>query len=230
MTVPTLDIERAIWNDGVEPIAGVDEAGRGPLAGPVVAAAVVFPRDVTIPGVNDSKKLRERDREELFDAIRAAASCVGVGIVDHETIDRVNILQATVRAMHQAIDALTVPPAFLLVDGNYFRHERLKFRTVVDGDALSFTIAAASVIAKVTRDRLMREYDREFPEYGFIRHKGYGTPEHLAAIRRYGLCTIHRRSFRMPCEAEGISVRSSHEHPQHEGTGERGRTDRGSLS
>ncbi len=230
MIVPTLDIERALWETGIEPVAGVDEAGRGPLAGPVVAAAVVFPRDLTIPGVKDSKTLREREREELFSEIRSRALSVGVGIVGHEDIDRVNILQATMLAMHQAIEALTVPPAFVLVDGNYFRHERLKFRTVVEGDARSFTIAAASVIAKVTRDRLMREYDREFPEYGFIRHKGYGTPEHLAAIRRYGPCAIHRRSFRMPCEAEGISVRSSHGHPQQEGTGERGRTDRGGLS
>jgi len=197
MQRPTLDIERSCWSRGLELVAGVDEAGRGPLAGPVVAAAVIFPREAWIDGVNDSKKLTERRREELFELIRACATSIGVGIVDHEIIDRINILQATILAMHQAIGGLAVPPSIVLVDGTYFRHDRVAYRTIVGGDSRSFTIAAASIVAKVTRDRLMRSFDLEFPEYGFAHHKGYGTRKHLEAIRRHGLCAIHRRSFHL---------------------------------
>lgn len=191
----TLDLEQELWTRGLDILAGVDEAGRGPLAGPVVAAAVILPKDLAIPGVDDSKKLSEKRREQLYDEVCARAVAFGVGIVDHEAIDRLNILQATILAMHRAIDGLILPPKFLLVDGTTFRHELIPFRTVVDGDARSLTIAAASIVAKVTRDRLMRQYDVDFPAYGFARNKGYGTPEHLDAIKRLGYCPIHRRSF-----------------------------------
>ena len=191
----SLEIELSLWAKGIRNVVGVDEAGRGPLAGPVVAAAVVFPSGTLIKGVEDSKKLTERKREELFPLIKEQALGVGVGIVDHEVIDRINILQATILAMHKAIDELGVAPDFVIVDGNTFRHDLYHFRNIVDGDEKSFTIAAASIIAKVTRDRLMREYHLQYPLYGFAQHKGYGTKHHLEAIRRYGLCAIHRRSF-----------------------------------
>lgn len=191
----SLEIELSLWAKGIRNVVGVDEAGRGPLAGPVVAAAVVFPSGTLIKGVEDSKKLTERKREELFPLIKEQALGVGVGVVDHEVIDRINILQATILAMHKAIDELGVAPDFVIVDGNTFRHDLYHFRNIVDGDEKSFTIAAASIIAKVTRDRLMREYHLQYPLYGFAQHKGYGTKHHLEAIRRYGLCAIHRRSF-----------------------------------
>ncbi len=193
----SLDIEFSLWEKGIRTIAGVDEAGRGPLAGPVVAAAVIFPEGTMIHGVEDSKKLTEKKREELFIPIREQALSFGVGIVEHEIIDRINILQATILAMHKAIDELNVRPDYLIVDGNTFRHETLSFQNIIDGDAKSFTIAAASIIAKVTRDEIMRKYHERFPAYGFAQHKGYGTKQHLEAIRRYGPCEIHRRSFSM---------------------------------
>jgi ribonuclease HII len=191
----TLDLEQELWTRGLDVLAGIDEAGRGPLAGPVVAAAVILPKDLTIPGVDDSKKLSEKRRELMFDEVCSRAVAYGIGIVDHEAIDRLNILQATILAMHRAIDGLSLLPQFLLVDGTTFRHESIPFRTVVDGDARSLTIAAASIVAKVTRDRLMRQYAVNYPAYGFERNKGYGTPEHLEAIKRFGYCPIHRRSF-----------------------------------
>ena len=193
-----LFFERQYWGKDILSVAGVDEAGRGPLAGPVVAAAVIFKPGVCIPFVDDSKKLSERRREELYHAIRREAVAVGVGAVSHEVIDRINILQASMLAMHKAIEQLSVQPAQLLVDGNFFRHERIPVENVVKGDALSHCIAAASIIAKVTRDALMREYDIQFPHYGFAKHKGYGTQEHVAAIRRYGLSAIHRKTFHVP--------------------------------
>jgi ribonuclease HII len=194
--LPGLDFERELWNTGVRSIAGVDEAGPGPLAGPVVAAAVIFPRELTIKGVQDSKVLSATTRERLFNEIHAAALSVGVGVVSHEVIDRINILEASILAMHRALASLAQEPGYVLVDGNIFRHPSLSFRTIVRGDAISVTIAAASIVAKVTRDRMMQSYHEQFPEYGFDRHKGYGTREHLAAIERHGLCQIHRRSFR----------------------------------
>lgn len=190
-----LRIEREYWRSGTVSVAGVDEAGRGPLAGPVVAAAVIFPPEHFIEGVRDSKLLTEDEREELYARIVAEASAYGIGIVQPEVIDQINILQATYRAMHEAIRSLSVEPSLLLVDGNRFLDMGIPFRTIVDGDALSFSIAAASIIAKVTRDRLMMAYDAQFPGYGFAQHKGYATPQHREAIRRLGLCEIHRRSF-----------------------------------
>lgn len=176
-------------------ICGVDEAGRGPLAGPVVAAAVILPEGFFIPGVNDSKKLTAAKREALYDVILASAIAAGTGIVGHEEIDSINILQATFRAMHQALAALSVVPGHILVDGNRFSGTGIPFTTIVDGDALSHSIAAASIIAKVTRDRLLCDYDRLYPAYGFARHKGYGTAQHRAAIVAHGPCPIHRRTF-----------------------------------
>ncbi len=196
-----LYFERRYWERNILYLAGVDEAGRGPLAGPVVAAAVIFKPGVCIPFVNDSKKLSENSREDLYDIIRREAVAVGVGIVSHEVIDRINILQASMLAMHKAIAQLSVQPEQLLVDGNFFRHENIPVENIVKGDALSHSIAAASIIAKVTRDALMKEYDLEFPHYGFAKHKGYGTREHVAAIHRYGLSEIHRKTFHVPGEA-----------------------------
>jgi ribonuclease HII len=190
-----LEIERALWLQGIEHIAGVDEAGRGPLAGPVVAAAVVFPRDLIIEHVDDSKKCTAKQREALFTLIMEQAICVGVGVVDHEVIDRINILQATILAMRKSIENLSIQPEYAIIDGNSFKHETLKFQNIIRGDETSFTIAAASIVAKVTRDRLMRDLDIQFPQYGFAQHKGYGTRQHIDAIRTYGLCEIHRRSF-----------------------------------
>lgn len=195
MSLISLSLERSLWNVGIENVVGIDEAGRGPLAGPVVAAAVVFPPETWIDGVDDSKKLSEKKREELYSIILEKARSVSVSIVDHRTIDEINILNATHKAMLDAVENLTVPPHYLLVDGNTFKHPTLLSKAIIDGDALSFTIAAASIVAKVTRDRIMREYDALYPQYGFAKHKGYGTKSHREAIARYGLCDIHRRSF-----------------------------------
>ena len=181
-------------------VAGVDEAGRGPLAGPVVAAAVVFPPDAWIDGVNDSKKLTPARRSELYDRILERAVGVGVGVVGHEVIDRINILQASHRAMEEAVAELKPPPEYLLVDGRGLHEFSVPFLAIVDGDARSFSIAAASIMAKVTRDRLMEKFDTEFPQYGFAHHKGYGTRQHYEALQRFGPCEIHRRSFRLFAE------------------------------
>jgi ribonuclease HII len=185
-------------------VAGVDEAGRGPLAGPVVAAAVLVTPGFEIDGVADSKALNPTERERLFEVIVAAAPSFGVGIVDHETIDRVNILNATFLAMHRAIAQLQPGPQHLLVDGNIFAPGEcgVPYTTLVGGDALSFSVAAASIVAKVTRDRIMMILDEEYPLYGFRRHKGYATPEHRAAIVRHGLCAVHRRSFTIRSQLE----------------------------
>jgi ribonuclease HII len=196
-------IERARWAAGIRRVAGVDEAGRGPLAGPVVAAAVVFPPEVWIQGVDDSKAITPARRELLYDVILGSAEDVGVGIVSHEGIDEVNIYRATIRAMHEAVARLGRVPGHLLVDGPRFDHPSIPGTALVGGDARCFSIAAASIIAKVTRDRLMIEYDRIYPEYGFARHKGYGTAAHMEALRRFGPCPIHRRSFRLPSRGDG---------------------------
>ena len=187
--------EAQAWRTGLTRIAGVDEAGRGPLAGPVVAAAVVIAPDRRVRGVADSKVLPPERREELFALIHERAVAVGVGIVDHLTIDRINILEATRLAMDQALAALALVPELIITDFVSLRACPCPQRNLVDGDARCASVAAASIVAKVTRDRLMRELDAEFPAYGFAKHKGYATPEHIAAIDRHGLCPQHRRSF-----------------------------------
>ena len=190
--------ERTCWKLGAETVAGVDEAGRGPLAGPVVAAAVIFPAEVWIHGVDDSKKLTAGRREELSVLIRECALSVGVGIVSSEVIDEINIYQAAMRAMAEAVEQLSPRPRHLLIDGPRYQKSEIPYNAIVGGDAVCFSIAAASIIAKVERDAIMRAYDKEFPEYGFAKHKGYGTQAHRDAIRAHGPCRIHRRSFRMP--------------------------------
>ncbi|HTR81590.1 MAG TPA: ribonuclease HII [Bacteroidota bacterium] len=200
-SVPAKDLhayERPYWMRNIVAVAGVDEAGRGPLAGPVVAAAVVFEPGTLIPFVDDSKQLTEKRREQAFTAISHCAVSIGIGVVNHDIIDRINILQASMLAMNKAIADLAVQPQQLLVDGNFFRHERIPVENIVHGDALSHSIAAASIVAKVTRDAMMRDFDAQFPQYGFAKHKGYGTADHVAAIQRYGLSEIHRRTFRIP--------------------------------
>jgi ribonuclease HII len=187
--------EAALWERGVEHVAGVDEAGRGPLAGPVVAAAVVLPRELTFGGIDDSKKLTPRERERLYELIREEAVAVGVGQCSESVIDEINILRATHRAMRQALDGLGVVPGHILVDGDPVPDLPAEQTAIPRGDEESAAVAAASIIAKVTRDRLLVEYDRQYPGYGFARHKGYGTPDHIAALTRLGPCEIHRRSF-----------------------------------
>lgn len=187
--------ESAAWRRGVRCLAGVDEAGRGPLAGPVVAAAVVLEPDGRIKGVDDSKRLLPEERARLYDVIRARALGVGVGVVDHTTIDRINILEATRLAMGQALAALTVEPELVITDFVTVPGLRCPQRNLVEGDRRSASVAAASIIAKVTRDRIMEAADRDYPDYGFGRHKGYATPEHRDALERHGPCPLHRRSF-----------------------------------
>ena len=181
--------------DGCSLICGVDEAGRGPLAGPVAAGAVILPKDCTILYLNDSKKLSEKRREELFLEIREKAVSYSVGIVGPVRVDEINILQATYEAMRQAVSGLGVVPDLLLNDAVTIPELAIPQVPIIKGDAKSVSIAAASILAKVTRDHLMEEYDRQFPQYGFAKHKGYGTAAHVAAIREFGPCTIHRRSF-----------------------------------
>ena len=177
-------------------IAGIDEAGRGPLAGPVVSASVILPPDVKIADINDSKRLSPAKRLSLYQRIYAEAVSVGVGIVDAAEIDRINILQASLLSMAMAADNLRPQPDWLLIDGRFHIPSPLPQQPVVKGDALSISIAAASIVAKVSRDRLMERYDLDYPQYGFSRHKGYPTRAHREAIRKYGCCPIHRRSFR----------------------------------
>ena len=176
-------------------ICGIDEAGRGPLAGPVVAGAVILPEDVEILYLNDSKKLSAARREELYEEIKEKAICYGVGIASPERIDQINILQATYEAMRDAIAALMPAPDLLLVDAVHIPEVETKQVGIIKGDAKSVSIAAASIIAKVTRDRMMMEMDALYPEYGFAGHKGYGAAKHIEAIKKYGPCPIHRRTF-----------------------------------
>jgi ribonuclease HII len=191
-----LRYERRLWAGGITRIAGIDEAGRGPLAGPVVAAAVVLYRRFTLAGLTDSKLLPEKVRTEMFEVIiRDGAVAYGVGSAEPEEIDRVNILQATYLAMQRAVSALTTPPDHLLIDGLPVPVFQAPQTAIVQGDGISLSIAAASVIAKVTRDRMMRDIDSQFPQYRFAEHKGYATPEHLDLLRIHGPCPIHRRSF-----------------------------------
>lgn len=198
--------ERQCREKGYERICGIDEAGRGPLAGPVVAGAVILPEDCEIDGLNDSKKLSPKRREELFDEIREKAVSVGVGIVGPGRIDEINILQADYEAMCEAIGTLQVMPQVLLNDAVTIPQVLIEQIPIVKGDAKSMSIAAASVIAKVTRDRLMTEYDAVYPEYGFAQHKGYGTAAHYEALKKYGPCPIHRRSFLTNLSDHGISL------------------------
>lgn len=192
-----LHYELDCWTKGITRVAGIDEAGRGPLAGPVVAAAVVFPPHSWIDGVNDSKKLTPEQRNELYASILQKASGVGIGVVEHDVIDQINILQATHRAMEEAIAKINPRPEYLLIDGKAQHTFSIPFLAIVDGDARSFSIAAASIVAKVTRDRIMEDFDRRFPEYGFAQHKGYGTKQHYEALQKFGPCAIHRKSFRL---------------------------------
>ena len=176
-------------------MCGVDEAGRGPLAGPVCAAAVILPPGLEIPGLNDSKKLTDKKRRELYDVITAQAVSYGIAFASEQEIDEINILQATFLAMERAIQKLSPQPELALIDGNRTKDFGLPVRTIVKGDSLSASIAAASILAKVTRDRLMEEYDAQYPQYGFAVHKGYGTKRHYETLREFGPSPIHRKTF-----------------------------------
>lgn len=189
------EIENECRKKGYKYIAGVDEAGRGPLAGPVYAAAVILPEGTFIEGINDSKKLSEKKREELFDVICEKASAYCIAEVSHTRIDEINILNATFEAMNKAVNGLNIRPDYVLIDGNRIKGMEIPHETVVKGDAKSISIAAASILAKVSRDRVMYEMAKQYPLYGFDKHKGYGTKAHCDAILKYGACEIHRRSF-----------------------------------
>lgn len=191
-----LSYDRKYRKQGYELIAGIDEAGRGPWAGPVVAAAVIFPPDIALEGLRDSKKLSPKRREKLFTKITGSALAVGIGVVGHETIDSVNILRAAHIAMKEALDSLSAPPELVLVDGRPVPSLGRDHIAIVRGDGKSASIAAASIIAKVTRDRIMERMASDFPQYGFERHKGYGTKEHFEALMRFGPCPFHRKTFR----------------------------------
>ena len=187
--------EHEAAREGFACVCGVDEAGRGPLAGPVCAAAVILPPDIQVEGLNDSKKLTDKKRRALYDVIVEQAVSYGIAFADEQEIDEINILQATFLAMRRAFEKLTVTPDIALIDGNRAPGLSCRERTIVHGDALSASVAAASILAKVTRDRLMEEYDAQYPQYGFAVHKGYGTQRHYAALREFGACPIHRQSF-----------------------------------
>lgn len=195
MSVNMWEIEDGFYAEGVKVICGVDEAGRGPLAGPVCAAAVILPDHLEIPGLTDSKKLTDKKRRELFPIIKEQAVAWGIGMASEQEIDEINILQATFLAMERALAQLTVKPELALIDGNREKDFGLPVKTVVKGDSLSANIAAASVLAKVTRDDLMLEMAQMYPEYGFDIHKGYGTKAHYAALTEHGASPIHRMTF-----------------------------------
>ncbi len=189
------ELENEIYDSGVELICGVDEAGRGPLAGPVCAAAVILPRGIDIEGLNDSKKLTEKKRDKLFDTLCSEAVSYGIAFAGVDEIEQMNILNAAMLAMNRAIDKLSVKPALALIDGNRDSAIRMPSRCVVKGDAKCADIAAASILAKVSRDRYMLQMAEKYPEYHFEKHKGYGTKLHYEALREYGPCEIHRPSF-----------------------------------
>lgn len=189
-------IEQDIYQEGYSWIAGIDEAGRGPLAGPVVVASVILPKDSKIEGVNDSKKVVEAKRERLYEEITKQAISYAVGIVDQREIDEMNILQATKKALTQSIEGLSKQPDIIVVDAlTKIDTHHIPYRSIIKGDAKCYSIAAASIIAKVTRDRIMRQWDEIYPMYGFEKHKGYGTKAHMDAIKEYGICPLHRKSF-----------------------------------
>ena len=189
-------IEKDIYSKGIEKICGIDEAGRGPLAGPVVVAAVIMPEDSFIEGVNDSKKVSEKKREKLYEEITESAIAWGVGIINQTEIDDLNILNATKKGLTDAVNSLAEKPDLILVDAlTGIDTLGIPYQSIIKGDAKSYSIAAASIIAKVTRDRIMREWDEIYPEYGFEKHKGYGTKAHIEAIKNSGICPIHRKTF-----------------------------------
>ena len=189
-------IEEELYNSGANLICGIDEAGRGPLAGPVVVAAAIMPRNSMIEGVNDSKKVSEKKREKLYDLITDEAIAYGVGIIDQKEIDRINILNATKEGLTMAVKELNPKPDLIIVDAlSKIDTEGIPYKSIIKGDTKCYSIACASIIAKVTRDRIMRQWDEVYPQYGFIKHKGYGTAAHISAIKEYGLCPLHRLSF-----------------------------------
>lgn len=196
-TQTILDFDNQMRQKRRGSLCGIDEAGRGPLAGPVVAAAIVFADDVYIEGVYDSKRLTHKKREELFEVIKDSSLCYGVGMVDSKEIDGMNILEATRLAMNKAVSKLIVKPELILADGNFYSHTKHEVQNIIRGDSTSFSVAAASIIAKVTRDRIMKDFERKYPHYSFSEHKGYGTKKHIEEIRQFGFSEIHRRSFKI---------------------------------
>ena len=189
-------MEKELYNKGFKYICGIDEAGRGPLAGPVVVAGVIMPKDSMIEGVNDSKKVSEKKREKLYDMILEEAISYSVAIIGQDVIDEINILNATKQGVTKVVEELDVKPNLILVDAlTHINTKSIPYDSIIKGDAKCYNIAAASIIAKVTRDRIMREWDEIYPQYGFINHKGYGTAKHIEAIKEYGPCPIHRRTF-----------------------------------
>ena len=189
-------MEKELYQKGFQTIAGIDEAGRGPLAGPVVVAGVIMPKDSMIEGVNDSKKVSEKKREKLYDLILEEAISYSVAVIGQDCIDDINILNATKQGVSTVVEELDVKPDLILVDAlTHIDTKGIPYDSIIKGDAKCYCIAAASILAKVTRDRIMRQWDEIYPQYGFAKHKGYGTAAHIAAIKEYGLCPIHRRSF-----------------------------------
>lgn len=189
-------IDKEFFDKGVKYIAGIDEAGRGPLAGPVVVASVILPQDSMIEGINDSKKVSEAKREKLYDLIINEAISYGIGIIYQDEIDEINILQATKKGLTEAIKQMEIKPNIIMVDAlSGIDTLGIPYKSIIKGDAKCYSVAAASIVAKVTRDRIMREWDKIYPEYGFASHKGYGTAKHIATIKEFGPCPIHRRSF-----------------------------------
>jgi len=190
------ELEKDLYNKYFKKICGIDEAGRGPLAGPVVVAGVIMPPDSMIEGVNDSKKVSEKKREKLYDLILEEALTYSVAIIGQDVIDEINILNATKQGVTNVVENLEIKPDLILVDAlTHINTKGIPYDSIIKGDAKCYNIAAASIIAKVTRDRIMKEWDEIYPQYGFISHKGYGTAKHIAAIKEHGLCPIHRKSF-----------------------------------
>ena len=190
------EIEKDLYNKGFNNICGIDEAGRGPLAGPIVVAGVIMPKDSMIEGINDSKKVSEKKREKLYDLIIEEAISYSVAIIGQDVIDDINILNATKEGVTKVIDGLDVKPDLIIIDAlDHINTRGIPYEPIIKGDAKCYNIAAASILAKVTRDRIMREWDQVYPQYGFVQHKGYGTAKHIQAIKEYGLTPIHRRSF-----------------------------------
>ena len=190
------EIEKDLYSKGFNNICGIDEAGRGPLAGPVVVAGVIMPKDSMIEGINDSKKVSEKKREKLYDLIIEEAISYSVAIIGQDVIDDINILNATKEGVTKVVDGLDVKPDLIIIDAlDHINTRGIPYEPIIKGDAKCYNIAAASILAKVTRDRIMREWDEVYPQYGFVQHKGYGTAKHIQAIKEYGLTPIHRRSF-----------------------------------
>jgi len=190
------EIEKDLYNKGFKNICGIDEAGRGPLAGPVVVAGVIMPQNSMIEFVNDSKKVTEKRREKLYDVIKEEAISYSIAVIDQDVIDEINILNATKKGVTEVVDGLEIKPDLILVDAlEHINTRGIPYEPLIKGDARCYNIAAASILAKVTRDRIMRQWDEIYPQYGFLSNKGYGTAKHIEAIKEYGLCPIHRKSF-----------------------------------